>query len=145
MTKLLYIIDNHNFLFSETAYTQPELDGLFAQNALKLPVRAEILQCLHLEGLSILALRSLESPLAVLTGQQFNVLELLAKGKTVSQISLILKISNSTVRFHLNNAKEKLRVETRNELLSCFSRYHSPPLRKQILRKSNKQDQTNSE
>lgn len=55
---------------------------------------------------------------STLTPQQERVLELTAEGRTYGQISERLMISESTVRFHIQNLKDKLGVRTKAELVA---------------------------
>jgi DNA-binding NarL/FixJ family response regulator len=52
-----------------------------------------------------------------LSPQQESILELAAQGLTNGQIGNRLFISESTVRFHLQNLKEKLRARSKTELV----------------------------
>ncbi|NOT39009.1 MAG: hypothetical protein HOP13_00795 [Alphaproteobacteria bacterium] len=53
-----------------------------------------------------------------LTEREGECLQLVAKGKTDSEIGTILKISPRTVRFHVGNAKMKLGVTTRIQAIA---------------------------
>ena len=53
-----------------------------------------------------------------LTVREAECLQLVAKGKTDSEIGSILKISPRTVRFHVGNAKAKLGVTTRIQAIA---------------------------
>ena len=53
-----------------------------------------------------------------LTDREGECLQLVAKGKTDSEIGTILKISPRTVRFHVGNAKLKLGVTTRIQAIA---------------------------
>ena len=53
-----------------------------------------------------------------LTMREAECLQLVAKGKTDSEIGGILKISPRTVRFHVGNAKAKLGVTTRIQAIA---------------------------
>jgi two-component system, NarL family, response regulator LiaR len=52
-----------------------------------------------------------------LTDRELEVLVLLAEGLTNQQTALNLSISQSTLKFHMNNIFEKLGVQTRSEAL----------------------------
>lgn len=52
-----------------------------------------------------------------LTDRELDVLLLMAAGQTIAQIATELFISQSTVKFHLNNIQTKLGVTTRSEAL----------------------------
>ncbi len=53
-----------------------------------------------------------------LTDREGECLQLVAQGKTDSEIGTILKISPRTVRFHVGNAKTKLGVTTRIQAIA---------------------------
>ncbi len=57
-----------------------------------------------------------------LTPRQERVLELAAQGLTYGEISQILDVSESTVRFHIQSLKERLAVRTRVELVALAVR-----------------------
>ncbi len=50
-----------------------------------------------------------------LTGRELSILELLAEGSTNKEIAGSLKISDNTVRHHVNNIMDKLKVSDRTE------------------------------
>ena len=52
-----------------------------------------------------------------LTDRELEVLVLLAEGLTNQQSALKLSISQSTLKFHMNNIYHKLGVQTRSEAL----------------------------
>jgi NarL family two-component system response regulator LiaR len=52
-----------------------------------------------------------------LTDRELEVLVLLAEGMTNQQTALKLSISQSTLKYHMNNIYRKLRVQTRSEAL----------------------------
>ena len=52
-----------------------------------------------------------------LTDRELEVLVLLAEGLTNRQSALKLSISQSTLKFHMNNIYKKLGVQTRSEAL----------------------------
>jgi DNA-binding NarL/FixJ family response regulator len=53
-----------------------------------------------------------------LTSRQVRVLELVAEGKTYKQVAQQLFLSQSTVRFHIQNLKSRLEVATVTELVA---------------------------
>lgn len=52
-----------------------------------------------------------------LTARELEVLRLMAKGENNPEIAEKLVISQSTVKFHINNILEKMRVSTRSEAI----------------------------
>lgn len=60
----------------------------------------------------------------LLTDRESQILRLIADGLTYNGIAHQLAISAPTVRFHVNNILEKMRVETRSEALVLAARYH---------------------
>jgi len=57
-----------------------------------------------------------------LTARELQILELLAQGSTNKQIAGVLDISDNTVRHHVNNIMEKLRVSDRTEAVATALR-----------------------
>jgi DNA-binding NarL/FixJ family response regulator len=57
-----------------------------------------------------------------LTDRELEVLGLIAEGLTISKIAVDLKISGSTVKYHLTNVQDKLGVTTRAEALVIASK-----------------------
>lgn len=69
------------------------------------------------------AIKELESQrqlLSELSERELEVLELIAEGKSNSQISQDLFITVNTVRFHLANIYQKLSVSNRTEAANCY-------------------------
>lgn len=61
-----------------------------------------------------------------LSQSEWKVLEQVAQGKTNAQIAETLHVSKNTVRFHLKNIFEKLRVSNRTEATAWYFKHHSP-------------------
>jgi len=59
---------------------------------------------------------------ADLTGRELSILELLAEGSTNKEIAGSLNISDNTVRHHVNNIMEKLKVSDRTEAVATAIR-----------------------
>jgi DNA-binding NarL/FixJ family response regulator len=59
---------------------------------------------------------------ADLTGRELSILELLAEGSTNKEIAGSLNISDNTVRHHVNNIMDKLRVSDRTEAVATAIR-----------------------
>lgn len=59
---------------------------------------------------------------ADLTGRELSILELLAEGSTNKEIAGSLKISDNTVRHHVNNIMDKLKVSDRTEAVATAIR-----------------------
>ena len=58
-----------------------------------------------------------------LTNREMEVLRLLAKGKSNKEIGLILKVTEGTVKFHVNNILTKLNVSDRTgAVITAFKR-----------------------
>jgi DNA-binding NarL/FixJ family response regulator len=62
------------------------------------------------------------APERSLTPQQERVLELSVQGLTYAEVGEQLHISESTVRFHIHNLKERLQVRTKAELIAVAIR-----------------------
>lgn len=60
-----------------------------------------------------------------LSGREMEVLALVAKGMTNSEIAAALYVSKNTVGFHLKNIFEKLNVSNRTEATLWYFEYHS--------------------
>ncbi|MCF6764787.1 helix-turn-helix transcriptional regulator [Thiotrichales bacterium 19S3-7] len=56
-----------------------------------------------------------------LSYREQQILQLTSQGKTAKEIADILFLSNKTIEFHLEKAKEKLNVRNKLELVSTFS------------------------
>ena len=54
---------------------------------------------------------------AALTSREREILQMLAKGRTVKEVGALLRISHKTVAFHRNNVKRKLGVRKTVELI----------------------------
>ncbi|MDH4246399.1 MAG: response regulator transcription factor [Deltaproteobacteria bacterium] len=67
-----------------------------------------------------------QTPLGDLTPREHQLLASLADGRSNSQLSRELDISQNTVKFHLKNLFEKLGVNNRTEAVVLFLRSHSP-------------------
>ena len=55
-----------------------------------------------------------------ITAQEFECLRCLAQGRTDKETARLLNISDSTVRTYQDRLKQKLRVDTRKELINIF-------------------------
>lgn len=55
-----------------------------------------------------------------LSTREFEVLELIARGRKNREIALALEIEECTVRFHVGRILDKLRVQNRTEAV-CYS------------------------
>jgi len=51
----------------------------------------------------------------ILSHREFEVLELIVRGRKNRQIALVLEIEERTVRFHVENILDKLSVNNRTE------------------------------
>lgn len=121
MTKILFILDGNSFLFQECA-DQPEkiLKTIQAGN-FPLPFRSVPVNCMILNTLVVAGLRSLPQLTETLTSQQVKVLDYLIQGLTVSQIAVAMTLSPETIKYHIENARNRMQVETRNELIAQYS------------------------
>jgi DNA-binding NarL/FixJ family response regulator len=63
------------------------------------------------------------NPLAILSEREREFLTLVAEGLTNAQIAEQLSVSEHTVKFHLQNIFQKLRVTNRTEAASLFHQY----------------------
>lgn len=62
------------------------------------------------------------APLPPLSRQEVSVLMLATAGLTSKEISLTLRVSANTVKYHLSNIYRKLRVHTRAEAVDAYHR-----------------------
>lgn len=122
MTKILFILDAGSFLFSETDLEPAELERRLKSEQFELPFFAAVERVVPLDEIVVVTLRSLDPPLKRLTEQQRKVVEHLIRGLTVDQIALSMMLSRETVNFHIANAKNRLNLNTRNELIAQCSR-----------------------
>jgi len=67
-----------------------------------------------------------DSPLSSLTARQTEVVELVAKGFTNAEIAQLLKVSISTVKFHLRAVFAVLGASARTEAVSTYLAYKGP-------------------
>ncbi len=72
----------------------------------------------HIHEASMRIFRTGSESIADLTRREKECLLWAAEGKTADETSMILHISESTVRFHLNNAAKKLNVHTRRHAIA---------------------------
>ena len=121
MTKILFILDGNSFLFQECT-DQPEqiLKAIQTENY-PLPFRSVSVNCMILNTLVVAGLRSLPQLTVTLTGQQVKVLDYLIQGLTVSQIAVAMTLSPETIKYHIENARIRMQVETRSELIAQYS------------------------
>jgi len=61
-----------------------------------------------------------QNPIATLTRRELEVLALLAAGQTNKQIATSQSISPNTVKFHIKNLFEKLRVSNRSQAVALY-------------------------
>jgi DNA-binding CsgD family transcriptional regulator len=64
------------------------------------------------------------SQFQTLTSREYNIVQLLSEGYTDKEIAKKLGLSPRTIETHVNNAKQKLSIKTRAELISQFARQH---------------------
>jgi two-component system nitrate/nitrite response regulator NarP len=68
-----------------------------------------------------LDIRSLhENPLSTLTRRELDVLSALAAGQTNKQIAAAQDVSPNTVKFHVKNLFEKLKVNNRSQAVALY-------------------------
>lgn len=67
--------------------------------------------------------RAEESPLSALSARESEFLELVADGLTNAQIAERLSVSEHTVKFHLQNIFQKLRVNNRTEAAALYHQH----------------------
>lgn len=67
--------------------------------------------------------RGRQSPLAVLTDREFEVLQLLGEGKTNREIAAQLNLSPKTVEVHRVNVRNKLKLKSTPELIRYAVHY----------------------
>lgn len=72
----------------------------------------------HIHEASMRVFRTDNQIVSALTKREKECLLWAAEGKTSDETSMIMHISESTVRFHLNNAAKKLNVHTRRHAIA---------------------------
>ena len=122
MTRILFILDGSNFLFGENDADPVQMLSDIRNGVFALPFRSDPVKCVEIEGWVVVGLRSRQSMIGYLTQQEINVLELLIRGKTVNQIAVALTLSPETIKYHIEGAKIRMQVETRNELIALYCR-----------------------
>lgn len=74
--------------------------------------------CTHVAATRLMVPRMLETVDPVLTPREAECLNWAARGKTAAEISMILRISEPTAVFHLNNVVKKFRVSSRMQAIA---------------------------
>ena len=128
MTKILFILDGDSYLFQEHSDSADQLMKRIQSGAFQLPFNSDPLEVSVINGLVVARLRHRKRLSDYLTSQQTVVLDYLIQGLTVNQIAVEMTLSPETVKYHIENAKIRLQVSTRNELIACFSREKSERL-----------------
>lgn len=72
-----------------------------------------------------LTVASLHDQIIKLSPRQVEIVMLLVEGKTYTEISHILSISPETVKDHIREARRKLNVENRTQLIVVFVRWQT--------------------
>jgi len=99
----------------------------FAASSLKRERRTELIleilvPHLHEALLRVLKGRTVSGKRALLSQREREVLQWIAKGKSTWEISLILHISENTVKFHIKNILRKLNTTTRTHAVAVAVR-----------------------
>ena len=58
-----------------------------------------------------------------LTSRELEILEILSQGHSNREIASKFEISTNTVKFHLKNLYEKVRVENRTQAVAFFNKF----------------------
>ena len=122
MTQLIYICDGTNVLFSKTDATKEEILKRMKDHQWQYPFRYETPKVLQIEGWFVIYGQSRETLFHLLTRQQLAIIRRLACGESAGQIAVAMRISTDTVNYHIKEAKRKLQVETRSELIALYCR-----------------------
>ena len=122
MTQLIYICDETNVLFSKTDASKDEILKKMEDHQWQFPFRYETPKVLQIDGLFVIYGQSQETLFHLLTPQQIKIVRRLACGESASQIAVAMRISTDTVNYHIKEAKKKLHVDTRNELIALYCR-----------------------
>ncbi len=122
MTQIIYILDGKNLLISEAEGTIEDINIKIGNGEWRFPFRFDTPQIFQIEEILVVSGSSKKSRTPSLTSQQTKIVERLIQGESVGQIALALRISPDTVNYHIDNAKRKFNVETRNELIAKYSR-----------------------
>ncbi|WP_308914978.1 LuxR family transcriptional regulator [Jannaschia sp. LMIT008] len=100
-----------------TRLTQMEVDDLWAREGREIELVA------HVCHLKIIALPHTDH-IRVLTDRQREVLELVADGKTIQDVAILLERNPATVEKHLRLARDALDVETTAQAILKLSLQH---------------------
>ena len=97
-------------------------------------VAADLLRCAAQRDVGVS-----ESQVAVCTGRERQVLSLLRTGRSTKEIATALCIAEATVKNHVHNILEKLRVSTRYEAASVTFEQRDPPEQRRDGASTNRQ------
>jgi len=109
-------------LFSKTDASKDEILKKMKDHQWQFPFRYETPKVLQIDAWVVIYGQSRKTLFDLLTPQQIKIVGRLACGESASQIAVAMRISTDTVNYHIKEAKKKLRVDTRNELIALYSR-----------------------
>ncbi|MEL7546142.1 MAG: helix-turn-helix transcriptional regulator [Pseudomonadota bacterium] len=94
-------------------------------------------RCLYITSVTDDGPAQNQSDAAPLSGREIECLQWLAAGKTLSESATILGISERTLRFHVNNARERLGVATTTQAIVAATLkhgFHTSDARKSVYK-----------
>ena len=121
MTKISFIINDTQIALTKSPEPLDQVLDRIAARTFPLPADTQPEDWATINGVLVVALSRNPTFIERLSPRQRTVLELLTAGSTRGQIAQSLRISPPTVDFHLDGAKEKFKVATRNELIARFA------------------------
>ena len=95
--------------------------------------------CLYITSVTGEVPSQSEAPAQPLSSREIECLHWLAAGKTISESAIILGISERTLRFHVNNARERLGVATTTQAIVAATLkhgFHTSDARKSVYKNS---------
>lgn len=121
MTKIIFIINDTQIALTKSPDPLDQVLDRIAAQTFPLPADTRPEDWAAINGVLVVALSRNPTSIEQLSPRQRTVLELLTAGSTRGQIAQSLRISPPTVDFHLDGAKGKFKVATRNELIARFA------------------------
>ena len=122
MTQIIYILDGKNLLINEADDSIEKINTKIRNGEWRYPFRFDTPKTFQIDEILVVSGSSKKNRTTSLTSQQTKIVERLMRGESVGQIALALGISPDTVNYHIDKAKRKFNVETRNELIAAYSR-----------------------
>lgn len=119
MTHVIIAVDGNTYIHKESPKSPDELCREIQLGCFESPIGMNDPTAVRLQNYLLVAERE-EKPL--LSRRQMNLLELLSHGADEYELEKSLRLTQSGVRYHMDELKRKFNVRTRNELVSAYCR-----------------------